>query len=355
MDSVVLTLAQNLEVLNLKAIAGDFTVQGRHIDISKLPLFLQNAESVGYRVQFWRQPQSGIANVYFNESWDGNADIAALLQNADFRRALSMGIERDQINEVFFLGLGSVEGLCFGYPDQNNPGQYVGEDYVRFQPDRANAMLDDLGLTERDGDGFRLLPSGDKLVIELPSVVAAFEDYVGINEMIGQQWKNNLGIDSTVQPLERSLHGDRAEANELMTQNWESSGRDAVLITPQHLLPVAGNNFITPLGTQWFDGEPGGAEPTSDFIRQQQQLYAEGISTAGPQRFAEITQRVVELNCEAANPVTTVMNKPTYVAIIKNEVRNIPNPLPFSYHSQTSGNGFPETWWLDTPDAMAGQ
>ncbi len=61
------------------------------------------------------------------------------------------------------------------------------------------------------------------------------------------------------------------------------------------------------------------------------------------------------MNCEAANPVTTVMNKPTYVAIIKNEVRNIPNPLPFSYHSQTSGNGFPETWWLDVPDAMEGQ
>ena len=355
MDRVVLSLAQNLEVLNLKAIAGDFTVQGRHIDISKLPLFLQNAESVGYRVQFWRQPQSGIANVYFNESWAGNDEIASLLRNADFRRALSMGIERDQINEVFFLGLGSVEGLCFGFDDPNNPGKYVGEDYVRYNPDRANSMLDDLGLDKRDGDGLRLLPSGEKLVIELPSVVAAFEDYVGINEMIGQQWKNNLGVDSTVQPLERSLHGDRAEANELMTQNWESSGRDAVLITPQHLLPVAGNNFITPLGTQYFDGEAGGVEPTSEFILEQQRLYAEGISTAGPARFAEITQRVVEVNCEAANPVTTVMNKPTYVAIIKNEVRNIPNPLPFSYHSQTSGNGFPETWWLDVPDAMEGQ
>jgi hypothetical protein len=41
------------------------------------------------------------------------------------------------------------------------------------------------------------------------------------------------------------------------------------------------------------------------------------------------------------------MNKPTYVAIIKNNVRNIPNSLPFSFHAQTSGNGFPETWWLD--------
>ena len=355
MDRVSLSLAQNREVLNLKALAGDYTVMGRHIDIAKLPLFLQNAESVGYRVQFWRQPQSGIANIYFNESWAGNAEVQSFLANADFRRALSMGIERDQINEVFFLGLGSVEGLCFGFDDPENPGKYVGEDYVRYQPERANSMLDALGLDQRDSDGFRLLPSGEKLVVELPAVAAAFEDYPGINEMIGQQWKNNLGIDTALQTLERSLHGDRAEANELMTQNWESSGRDAVMITPQHLLPVAGNNFLGPLYVQWFDGEPGGVEPTSEFIVQQQQLYAEGITTAGPERLAYIRQRVVELNCEAANPVTTVMNKPTYVAIIKNDVRNIPNPLPFSYHTQTTGNGFPETWWIDTKDAMEGQ
>jgi hypothetical protein len=41
------------------------------------------------------------------------------------------------------------------------------------------------------------------------------------------------------------------------------------------------------------------------------------------------------------------MNKPTYTAIIKRNVHNIPNPLPFSYHAQTSGNGFPETWWIE--------
>ncbi|MEE8046266.1 MAG: ABC transporter substrate-binding protein, partial [Dehalococcoidia bacterium] len=102
MDKVVLTLAENLEVLNLRAIAGDFTVMGRHIDIAKLPVFLENATAADYRVQFWKQPQSGIANISFNESWDGDAELASFLQNVEFRRALSMGLERDQINEVFF-------------------------------------------------------------------------------------------------------------------------------------------------------------------------------------------------------------------------------------------------------------
>ena len=347
MDRVVLTLAENLEVLNLRAIAGDFTVMGRHIDISKLPVFLENADKGDYRVQFWKQPESGIANLYFNESWDGDAELASFIGNVEFRRALSMGLERDQINEVFFLGLGVTSGLCKGFADPANPGKYVGEEYVQFSPDKANGMLDAMGLDQKDSSGFRLLPGGQRLTLQLPGVVAAFEDYVGIGEMVAEQWKDNLGIFTEVQGLERSLNSERAQANELMLQNWESSGRDAVLITPQHLLPVAGNTFIDVLGTRWFDDRTPSREPVSEFIKEQQVLYAEGISTSDPDLYLENSRKVVEINCEMANPITTVMNKPTYTAIIKNNVRNIPNPLPFSYHSQTSGNGFPETWWLD--------
>ena len=202
-DNVHLTLAQNNEVLNLAAIAGNYTVMGRHINLAKLPLFLENAEDVGYRVQFWRQPQSGIANLYINETWDGNAEIQSFLQNIEFRRALSMGIERDQINEVFFLGIGQTSGLCQGYEDPDNPGKYIGEDDVQLNPDAANAILDSIGLENKDADGFRLMPSGERLTIQMPAVAAAFEDYPGINEMIARQWAVNIGIHAEVQTLER--------------------------------------------------------------------------------------------------------------------------------------------------------
>ena len=355
-DRVVLTLAQNLEVLNLSALAGNYTVMGRHINIAKLPLFLENAESVGYRIQFWRQPQSGIANIYVNESWDGNAEIQSFIQNVEFRRALSLGIERDQINEVFFLGIGATSGLCQGYDDPDNPGKYIGEDDVMFDADRANAILDEIGLDKKDGDGFRLMPSGERLTIQLPSVVAAFEDYPAINEMIARQWEVNIGIHAEVQSLERGLHGDRGLLNELMTTNWESSPRSTTLITPQHLLPVGGGGNTGRLYGDWHQsGGETGIEPPNPLLKEQMDLYDEAQSTAGPARYNEILQRVVELNCLNVNPITTVMNKPTYVAIIKNNVKNIPNPLPFSYHNQTSGNAFPEQWWIDDENAMAGE
>lgn len=345
MDAVVLDLAENLEVLNLKAIAGEFTVQGRHIDLSKLAVFKENSDKGNYRIQFWRQPESGIANLYITESWGegefGDAETGSFLTNKDFRAALSMGIERDEINEVFFLGLGEIGGLCMGWDDPNNPGKYIGEDYVQFNPDAANALLDSIGLDKKDSDGMRLMPSGEKIVVVHSVAVAAFEDYEGIDSMVIEMWKNHLGIDGRLDAQERSLWSGRQNNNETMLNSWESSGRAGAIITPAHLGMVAGGGYISPLAADLhMDGII-----ADGWIGEWQTLYDEAVSDAT--KYAENLQKVVELNCENVNPITTVMNKPTYTAIIKKNVRNVPNPLPFSYHAQTSGNGFPETWWLE--------
>ena len=348
MDNVVLDLAESLEVLNLKAIAGEFTVQGRHIDLSKLPVFTENSDKGNYRIQFWRQPESGIANLYINESWVGDGgdvdtETASFLQNKDFRAALSMGIERDEINEVFFLGLGEVGGLCAGWDDPNDPGHYIGEHYVEFNPDEANELLDSIGLDQKDSDGMRLMPgTGEKIVVTHSVAVAAFEDYEGIDSMVIEMWKKHLGIDGKLDAQERSLWSSRRDNNETHLNSWESSGRAGAIITPNHLGVVGGGGFIAVGASN--DHRDNGTI-ADGWIGEWQELYEEAKSDGS--KYAENLQKVVELNCNNVNPITTVMNKPTYTAIIKKNVRNVPNPLPFSYHAQTSGNGFPETWWLE--------
>ena len=127
-----------------------------------------------------------------------------------------------------------------------------------------------------------------------------------------------------------------------MLNSWESSGRAGAIITPNHLGIVGGDGFIAP---KYSDAHLATGEIQDGWIGEWQSLYDEAVTDSS--KYAENLQKVVELNCVNANPITTVMNKPTYTAIIKKNVRNVPNPLPFSYHAQTSGNGFPETWWLE--------
>ncbi len=85
------TLAENLEVLNLRAIAGEYDLQERHIDIAKLPVILENQEKGDYTVHLDPAFNGSDAIYQFNQSYDADPEIAKWLTNADFRRALSLG------------------------------------------------------------------------------------------------------------------------------------------------------------------------------------------------------------------------------------------------------------------------
>ena len=104
-DKVVLTLAENLEVLNLRAIAGEYDYASRHVDLGKLPVFIENQQKGNYKVHLDPGDYCDLI-IKFNLNYDADPEIGKWFNTADFRRALSLGIDRDQINETFWLGTG---------------------------------------------------------------------------------------------------------------------------------------------------------------------------------------------------------------------------------------------------------
>ena len=105
------TLAENLEVANLRAIAGEYDEMGRHMDMPKLPVFLENQQKGNYKVVLDLETKSAQVGIHINQSYEADPEIRKWLTNVDFRRALSMGIDRDQFNEAFFLGMGTPSSL----------------------------------------------------------------------------------------------------------------------------------------------------------------------------------------------------------------------------------------------------
>ena len=123
LDGIQMTLAENLEVLNLRAIAGEYDLQERHTDIAKLPVFLENMEQGDYSVHLDPGAYGSDATLQINHSYDADPEVAQWLQNADFRRALSMGIDRDQLNETFWLGVGSPGSVAPSPDVPQSPGE----------------------------------------------------------------------------------------------------------------------------------------------------------------------------------------------------------------------------------------
>ena len=111
-DRITMTLAENTEVANLRAIAGEYDIQERHMGLAKLPVFLENAKKGNYTVHLDPALNGSDATIHIGNSYEGDPEIAKLLKNKDFRHALSLGIDRDQLNEAFWLGVGTAGSVA---------------------------------------------------------------------------------------------------------------------------------------------------------------------------------------------------------------------------------------------------
>src|SRR5262245_14912566 len=211
-DRVVLTLAENLEVINLRAIAGEYDYASRHMDLGKLPVFLENQQRGNYKVYLDPGDYCDLI-IKFNLNYDADPEISKWFNTADFRRALSLGIDRDQINETFWLGTGTPGSVVPADNNKYNPGPQYRKLWATLDLKKANEMLDKVGLAKKDAEGYRLRSDGKgRLRIEIMTLGGQFVQYTQISEMIREQWKK-IGIDLRVQEVERSLALKRTAAN----------------------------------------------------------------------------------------------------------------------------------------------
>ena len=167
-DKIQMTVGENLEVINLRAIAGEYDEQARHIDIGKLPVLLENQQKGNYTVRLDPSAQGSDVGLFCNQSYEKDPEIAKWLTNRDFRRALSHGIDRPQINETFVLGLGETGSSAPGEGTIYFPGPEFKNLHANYDVKTANELLDKIGLDKKDAEGFRLrTDNGQRLRIEL--------------------------------------------------------------------------------------------------------------------------------------------------------------------------------------------
>ena len=167
LDEVRFTFFADIQALNLAAIAGEFDMQERHIQMTNYPVFKENEKGGKYRVITWPTFGGADAVVAFNQSYKADPEIAKLLATKDFRVALSHAINRGEIKESAFLGLGEPRQGMPAPWHPYYPGDEWAKKYTEYKPDEADKLLDGIGLAKKDAQGIRLLPSGRPVSIEI--------------------------------------------------------------------------------------------------------------------------------------------------------------------------------------------
>ena len=164
-DSMMGVFALDRGLRQAKILAGEVDVPNlSDVDLSLYPELKSNEAKLGYRV--WTAPYMWI-NAFFLSPNQTHSDPRKqeLFRNMKFRQALSYALDRDEINEVIFLGLAR--------PQQPLPvsGELYDEELaqlcVEYNPDKANQLLDEIGLNNRNSQGFRTWPDGSELKLDM--------------------------------------------------------------------------------------------------------------------------------------------------------------------------------------------
>ena len=235
-------------------------------------------------------------------SYEGDPEIAKWLTNTDFRRALSLAIDRDQINEAFFLGLGTPGTVVPAETHPHSPGGEYRTLWHTLDPDKANQMLDELGLTEKDAEGYRLrTDNGERLEIEVVAALEAFLPFVEICEMIRNDWKE-IGVELRVEGVERSHGETMILANEHQMWMWEVGDNLAGLVTSA-IPNGTGGQSNGPLYADWFDSRGAEGKEPPPRMREVMDMWYE---LAGFKTDEEVTAQVKEMWKIIADEVWTI-------------------------------------------------
>lgn len=344
LDRIIFTQADG-KLIPAKAGAGEADLQFRSVNFSNFTFLKENEKRAGYKTLLWRTAKgSHIAlfpNLNANDPvWRG------LMRDARFRHALSIGIDRQAINESLFFGL-AIESNNTVMPDSPLFKPEYQTAHAQFDAAAANKLLDQIGLTKRDGNGVRLLPDGRPAEI---IVETAGEDteQTDVLELIGENWAK-IGIKLFSKPSQRDVVRNRIFSGEAMMSVWSGleNGLPTADMKPNELAPTSQYGLQWPKWGQWYEtGHQSGEPIDMPAVQELFDLYHTWLETGDKAERARIWHRMLSIHAEQTFTIGIVTG--VFQPIIANKkLQNIPKEGVFNWDPGAFvGLYRPETFWF---------
>ncbi len=281
------------EVRLLKLVNAEVDYKSQSLQLADAPILLQNQEKGDYTIDL--KPGIAIHAFSFNTT-DEDMEKRKVFDDVRFREAMSIAINRDELNEVAYFG-------------QGEPRQYIGfspaPEFVdpkwlkyktEYDPDQAKKLLDDIGMKDTDGDGFRELPNGDQFILNMQFATQGIAGQVV--ELVGQYWKD-VGINTTVKEVTPDEYRSAQSSNQLDIGLWEKGQPLSIVLANNELFVPPFENYFGHrtgmLWAEWVDtkGEKGVEPP--DYVKQMMDDI-NGFQSAevGSDEFNKLGARLVE-------------------------------------------------------------
>jgi peptide/nickel transport system substrate-binding protein len=303
MDGILSELVQDKQALTARTLTGEFDYLGERASVRQLSLINEKAERGEGKLSVPKGhtiPTTVFLNMtYEDDNW------RQLVRDLRFRQALSLAINRQEIVDNFYLGEFAK------VPELSNPNEY--------DVDKANQILDEMGLDQKDNEGFRLGPNGERFRIPM-DVADHTENHIPTAELIAEYW-NKVGIFTSVKQMDVTVFGDRLADNQIWSTLiwvhqpvWGSGG------FPDYL-PQEGWG---PLWTEWFLTQGEGGEEPPDEVKKLYDYHIELLTVdSGSEQNQAALDKILKSHRDNIWNFQ-VAEEPYYPTFFSNRLGNVP-------------------------------
>jgi peptide/nickel transport system substrate-binding protein len=382
-DKINVDIVADDQVRLLNAIQGRYDVAFRGLGSpNNIPLLQEGAEAGNYHLLSGWMLGSGawpgyFINMDYVEGGKNYADdtpqhateVRNLIRDKRFRQALSLGIDRQRVIDVVWHGIGEAKGFTlspqswhFAGPEGQEVYKAWAASYATTDYATANALLDEAGMVDQNGDGWRDLPSGKDftLIIDVDNWGGDLAVNVASSDELKASWEANLKVRTVVNNMQGQPEiGTRFNEGHYMLRIAAFAELD-IWTYPEQIFPVS-NRYMWPLAGRWYNKgkdtcvpdpnipydcgmKPEAGSPAAILL----ELYDKGRETKDINARHKIVWEAIQLALEEGPFVLCAAGDQPAPVIAKNYMRNILDygvVIPWAPH--TPGNQNPSQWWID--------
>ncbi|MEC7806578.1 MAG: ABC transporter substrate-binding protein [Pseudomonadota bacterium] len=345
-DSFVFTIANN-KLIPAKTGTGEVDLQARYLRFDDYTFLKKGEERSPYSTRLWKTAKGAHLALFPNLNVN-NPILRKLLRDVRFRRALSLGIHRHEINQVIYYGL-AIGGNNTVLPDSPLYKPEYRQKWAQFDLLKANQILDEIGLVKRDSSGIRLLSDGSPLHLIIETAGESTEQ-TDVLELVRDSWLK-LGIKIFTKPSQRNVFRNRIFSGETAMSIW--SGVENGIVTadssPAEFAPTSQQSLQWPKWGQYFETSgKAGEKPEGKHITQLLKLHKQWQTEATKDKKFKIWEKILRIHADQVYSIGLVAAVLQPV-VVSNTLKNVPVSAIYNWNPGAHfGMYNPDTFWFDS-------